>query len=41
MNIGNKGNIKKAVFCVSILNVKFKVPVNNTTNNIAELNINS
>jgi len=41
INIGNKGNIKNTTFCASTLTVKFKLPVNKTTNNIAELNINS
>jgi hypothetical protein len=41
INIGNKGNIKKTIFCVCIFNPKFKLPVNKTTNKIAELNINS
>jgi hypothetical protein len=41
INIGNKGNTKKTAFCVSIFRVIFKLPVNNITNNIAELNINS
>src|ERR1700761_7190241 len=41
INIGNKGNIKNITFCASMLTVKFKLPVNNTTINIAELKINS
>jgi hypothetical protein len=41
INIGNKGNKKKTIFCISILIVKFKLPVKSITINIAELNINS
>jgi len=40
-NIGNNGNINHMVFWASTITVKFKLPVNKTTNNIAELNINS
>jgi hypothetical protein len=32
---------KKIIFCASILIVIFKLPVKKTTNNIAELKINS
>lgn len=41
INMGNKGNTKLTTFCASTLTVKFKFPVNNSTSNIAELNINS
>jgi hypothetical protein len=41
INIGNKGKTKKTIFCASTLIVKFKLPVNRTTINIAELNISS
>jgi hypothetical protein len=41
INIGNNGIIKNTIFCASTFTVKFKLPVNNTTSNIAELNINS
>jgi hypothetical protein len=41
INIGNKGKTKKTTFCASTLIVKFRLPVNKTTINIAELNINS
>jgi hypothetical protein len=41
MNIGSKGKTKKTTFCASTLIVKFRLPVNRTTINIAELNINS
>jgi hypothetical protein len=41
INIGNNGITKYTIFCASTLVVKFKLPVNNTINNIAELNINS
>ena len=41
INIGNKGNKKKIVFWASVIAVKFKLPVNNITNNITELKINS
>jgi hypothetical protein len=41
INIGSKGIIKKTTFCASTFIVKFKLPVNKTTTNIAELNINS
>ena len=40
-NIGNKGNINHTAFWASMFIVKFKLLVNNTTNNIAELKINS
>jgi hypothetical protein len=40
-NKGNKGNIKLTILCASIITIKFKLPVNNTTNNITELKINS
>ena len=38
---GNKGNKKYTAFWASILPVRFKLPDNKTTNNIAELKINS
>src|ERR1700753_470631 len=41
INIGNKGKAKITAFCDSMLTVKFKLPVNRTTSNIAELSINS
>jgi hypothetical protein len=41
INIGSKGRIKKTTFCASTLTVKFKLPVNRITTNIAELNISS
>jgi hypothetical protein len=41
INIGSKGTKKKIAFCASTFTVKFKLPVNNTTTNIAEVNINS
>ena len=41
INTGNKGSIYHIHFWYSILTVKFKLPVNNITSNIAELNINS
>jgi hypothetical protein len=40
-NNGNKGKIDQTIFCISIITLKFKVPVINTINNKAELNINS
>src|ERR1700756_4064204 len=41
INIGNKGKTNNTTFCASILTVKFRLPVNKITNNIAELSINS
>jgi hypothetical protein len=41
INIGNKGKTKKTTFCASTLIVKFRLPVNRITINIAELNISS
>jgi hypothetical protein len=41
INIGNKGKTKNTTFCASTLIVKFKLPVNRITTNIAELNISS
>jgi hypothetical protein len=41
INIGNNGKKKKTTFCASTLIVKFKLPVNKITINIAELKINS
>jgi hypothetical protein len=41
INTGNKGKMKKTTFCASTLIVKFKLPVNKTTTNMAELKINS
>jgi len=40
-NKGNKGNKKGTALCASTIVIKFKLPVNNITNNITELNINS
>jgi len=40
-NIGNNGSINHTAFCASIFIVKFKLFVKKTTNNTAELNINS
>jgi hypothetical protein len=40
-NKGNNGNKKLTILCASIITIKFKLPVNNITNNITELNINS
>ena len=40
-NKGNKGNNKFTTLCDSIIVIIFKLPVNNITNNITELNINS
>ena len=40
-NKGNKGNKKLTILCASIITIKFKLPVNNITNNITELKINS
>jgi hypothetical protein len=39
--IGNKGITYQIARCDSILTVKFRLPVNIITNNIAELKINS
>jgi len=41
INIGNNGKTKYTIFCASIFTVRFKLPVNKTTNNIAELSISS
>ena len=41
INTGNKGKTNNTTFWVSMFTVRFKLPVNNTTINIAELNINS
>src|SRR6201996_2163809 len=41
IKIGNKGKANIIIFCASILTVKFKLPVNKTTNNIAALSISS
>ena len=41
INKGNKGNINQTALCDSTLTVKFKLPVNKTTNSMAELSINS
>jgi hypothetical protein len=41
INKGSKGKTKKTTFCASTLIVKFRLPVNRTTINIAELNISS
>jgi UDP-N-acetylmuramyl tripeptide synthase len=41
INTGSKGKATITTFCASILTVKFKLPVNKTTNNIAELSISS
>jgi hypothetical protein len=40
-NKGNNGNKKLTILCDSIIAIKFKLPTNNTTNNITELKINS
>ena len=40
-NNGNKGNNKLTTLCDSIIVIIFKLPVNNITNKITELNINS
>jgi len=41
INIGSNGKANITTFWASILTVKFKLPVNKTTNNIAELSISS
>jgi hypothetical protein len=41
IKIGNKGITKNTTFCASMFTVKFKLPVNKITNNIAEVNISS
>lgn len=41
MNTGNKGIMYHIGFCTSTFIVKLKLPDIKTTNNIAELNINS
>lgn len=41
INIGSKGKANDTIFCASTLTVKFRLPVIKTTNNIAELSINS
>lgn len=41
MNTGNRGNMNHIDLWASILTVRFKLPVNNITNSMAELNINS
>ena len=41
INMGNNGIIYQITLCDSILTVKFKLPVNKITINIAELKINS
>lgn len=41
INTGNRGTTYQIAFCISMLVVKFKLPDNNITNNIAELNISS
>ncbi|GGB72475.1 hypothetical protein GCM10007199_43320 [Fictibacillus barbaricus] len=40
-NKGNNGNKKFTALCDSTIVITFKLPVNNKTNNITELNINS
>jgi hypothetical protein len=40
-NKGNNGNKKLTTLCDSTIVIKFKLPVNNITNNITELKINS
>lgn len=40
-NKGYKGKINQIHFCISTILVRFKVPLNNTTSNKIELNINS
>lgn len=41
INTGNNGNKNHIDLWASILTVRFKLPVKNTTSSIAELNINS
>ena len=41
IKIGKSGTIFQIAFCISVLTVKLKLPDNNTTSMIAELNINS
>ena len=41
INIGNKGTMNHIALWASILTVRFKLPVNIITSNIAELKINS
>jgi len=41
INIGNKGIINHTALWASILTVRFRLPVNIITSNIAELNISS
>ena len=41
IKIGNKGTINHIALWASIITVIFRLPVNNTTSNIAELKINS
>ena len=41
INNGTKGHKKNTAFCDSTTALKFKLPASKTTNNIAELNINS
>jgi len=40
-NKGNNGNKKLTTLCASTIAIKFKLPVNNITSKITELNINS
>jgi hypothetical protein len=40
-NKGNIGKIKLTILWASVITIKFKLPVNNITNNITEVNINS
>jgi len=41
INTGNKGIINHTALWASIFTVRFRLPVNITTSNIAELKINS
>jgi hypothetical protein len=41
INIGNKGTIYQIALWASIITVISRLPANKTTNNIAELKINS
>ena len=41
INIGNNGIMNQIALWASMLTVKFKLPVNKTTSNIAELSISS
>jgi hypothetical protein len=41
INKGNKGNIKSTTLCDSTIVIIFKLPVNNITINIIDVNTNS